>query len=255
MGTMSFPMKVKYDLVKRTLPLTIRPAESFVPGDAMDVPDHTVITTADQNPTADERGVPYGIDEEDPPNTGGVAGSGGLPPDHEAASSGGHLPPEGLAKSGDAETKKRYFKKGAIGRTYEYDEHGNCIYKTPLHGSLRPPTIPLSEWQKLSKRSKQQLHGKLVESTRTMSSGEPALPSAAGVRPVGEYIPHMPCMPVTIQHRQRDAQEHPHYNACVARTVKPAEVKVNTKALAAMEMERRRLRQVPRKDGEVGVSG
>ena len=60
-----------------------------------------------------------------------------------------------------------------------------------------------------------------------------------------EYIPHMPCMPATIQHRQRDAQEHPHYKACVARTVKPAEVKVNTKAQAAMEMEWRRLRQVP----------
>ena len=45
----------------------------------------------------------------------------------------------------------------------------------------------------------------------------------------------------------------PHYNACVARTVKPAEVKTNTKAQAAMEMEWRRLRQVPRKDGKAGV--
>ena len=60
-------------------------------------------------------------------------------------------------------------------------------------------------------------------------------------------------MPATMKHRQRDALELPHYNACVARTVKPAEVKVNTKAQAAMEMEWRRLRQVPRKDGKVGV--
>ena len=50
-----------------------------------------------------------------------------------------------------------------------------------------------------------------------------------------EYIPHMPCMPATIQHRQRDAQEHPHYNACVARTVKPAKAKINAKARASME--------------------
>ena len=61
-------------------------------------------------------------------------------------------------------------------------------------------------------------------------------------------------MPATIKHRQRDALELPHYKACVARTVKPAEVKVNTKAQAAMEMEWQRLRQVPRKDGKVGVS-
>ena len=60
-------------------------------------------------------------------------------------------------------------------------------------------------------------------------------------------------MPATIKHRQRDAHELPHYNACVARTVKPAEVKTNIKAQAAMEMEWRRLRQVPRKGGKVGV--
>ena len=61
-----------------------------------------------------------------------------------------------MVANGHAEVdKKRYFKTDAIGRTYEYDEHANRIYKTPLHGSLRPPTIPLSEWQKLSKRNKQ----------------------------------------------------------------------------------------------------
>ena len=60
-------------------------------------------------------------------------------------------------------------------------------------------------------------------------------------------------MPATTKHRQRDAQDLPHYNARVARTVKPAEVKTNIKAQEAMEMEWRRLRQVPRKDGKVGV--
>ena len=70
---------------------------------------------------------------------------------------------------------------------------------------------------------------------------------------MGEFIPHMPCMPATVQHRQRDAQEHPHYNACVARTVKPAEVKVNDKARASMDLEWQRLRQVPRKGGKAGV--
>ena len=60
-------------------------------------------------------------------------------------------------------------------------------------------------------------------------------------------------MPVEIKHRQRDAHELPHYNACVARTVKPPEVKTNIKAQAAMEMEWRRLRHVPRRDGKVRV--
>ena len=60
-------------------------------------------------------------------------------------------------------------------------------------------------------------------------------------------------MPATIQHRYRDAQQHPHNNACVARTVKPAEVKVNDKARTSMDVEWQRLRRVPRKDGKFGV--
>ena len=71
--------------------------------------------------------------------------------------------------SGDAETeRKRYFKTDAIGRTYEYDEHNNRIFKTLLHGSLQPPTIPLSEWQKLSKRNKQELHNKWIAISKAL---------------------------------------------------------------------------------------
>ena len=51
--------------------------------------------------------------------------------------------PDGVDPSGHAdEDKNRLFKTDAIGRTYEYDVHGNRLYKTPLHGSLRPSTIP-----------------------------------------------------------------------------------------------------------------
>ena len=103
-GTMSFPMKVKYDLVKRTRPFTIiRPAESYMPGDAEDLTVGGDEPTAGITPTIDERGDPNGIDEEGPPDTGGAASSGGL------------LPPDGVVKSGDAEAKKRYFKTDAIG--------------------------------------------------------------------------------------------------------------------------------------------
>ena len=120
------------------LPLTIiRPAEFYQHGDAVDASEGTA---TDMDIDED---VPAGIDEEDPPDTGGAAGSGGSSPRTEAVGDGGRLPPAGLAESGDAETKKkRYFKTDAIGRTYEYDEHGNRVFKTPLHGSFRPPTIP-----------------------------------------------------------------------------------------------------------------
>ena len=117
---------------------------------------------------------------------------------------------------------------------------------TALHGSLRPPTIPLSEWQKLSKRNKQEVHDKWM--SKALPSGDSALQSAAGVQQLDDNTPRMPCKPATTKHRQRYEPELPHYNVCVARTVKPAEVKVNTKAQAAMEMEWRRLGQVPRKD-------
>ena len=162
---------------------------------------------------------------------------------------------------GNAEAKKeRFLKTDAIGRTYEYDEHGNRLFKTPLHGSLRPPAIPLSEWQKLSKCSKQEVHDKWVATKEAMPIATPAAPNsgaggshptAAGVRP--QDFPHMPCTPVSIGHRQRDAQESPLYNACVARAVKPAEVKTNAKARAAMDTEWQRLRKVPRRDGKLGV--
>ena len=48
-------------------------------------------------------------------------------------------------------------------------------------------------------------------------------------------------------------RKRPLYNACVARAVKPAEVKTNAKAQAAMNVEWQRLRKVPRRDGKLGV--
>ena len=61
----SFPMKLKYELVKRTLPLTIiRPAEFYDHGNAVDVSGET------PTDVAIEDGVPAGIDKEDPPDTG-----------------------------------------------------------------------------------------------------------------------------------------------------------------------------------------
>ena len=65
-------MKPKYDLVKRTLPLTIiRPAEFYQHGDAVGASEGTTTDVAMKD------GIPAGIDEADPPDTGGAAGSGG----------------------------------------------------------------------------------------------------------------------------------------------------------------------------------
>ena len=73
---------------------------------------------------------------------GGAAGSGWPPLVGDAA--GSEEPPtsDGVAAIGDVEVDKmHYFKKDAIGRTYEHDEYDKCLFTTPLHGSLRSPTI------------------------------------------------------------------------------------------------------------------
>ena len=64
----------------------------------------------------------------------------------------------------------------------------------------------------------------------------------------------MPCsaMPPQAAHRSK-APAHGIYNACVARPVKPAELRTNTAAQAAMQTEWTRLRQVKRPDGSHGV--
>ena len=45
-----------------------------------------------------------------------------------------------------------------MGRWYKYDKHHNRIFKKPLHGSLKPPSIPAPEWRKLGKESKKSVH-------------------------------------------------------------------------------------------------
>ena len=51
-----------------------------------------------------------------------------------------------------------HYRKDASGRRYKYDKWGNRIFAKPLHGSLRPASIPLKEWQKLGKKTKKLLH-------------------------------------------------------------------------------------------------
>ena len=65
--------------------------------------------------------------------------------------------------------------------------------------------------------------------------------------------PRKPCMAtMPAAHREKTTAQGI-YNACVARPVKPAEVRVNKKAQAAMQDEWDRLRQVRRPDGKLGV--
>ena len=67
-----------------------------------------------------------------------------------------------------------------------------------------------------------------------------------------EY-PAMPCTQAHYKHREKNLHPHAHVNACVARSVKPAEVKTNLRAQVAMQLEWDRLRAVPRADGKTGV--
>ena len=65
-----------------------------------------------------------------------------------------------------------------------------------------------------------------------------------------------PCAPATKQaHRakQNSRPAHGWYNACVARPVKPAELRTNQAARDALQVEWDRLRAVERPDGTYGV--
>ena len=67
-----------------------------------------------------------------------------------------------------------------------------------------------------------------------------------------DIAPRMPCTgTVPAGHREKQAPSL--YNACVARPVKPAELKVNDAARKAMQDEWDRLRAVERPDGTHGV--
>ena len=67
----------------------------------------------------------------------------------------------------------------------------------------------------------------------------------ANTKVLDEAVPRLPCMPVRAhEHREKTTPEQGLYNACVARPVKPAELKVNAKARAKMQEEWDRLRSV-----------
>ena len=67
-------------------------------------------------------------------------------------------------------------------------------------------------------------------------------------------VPRLPCGPAHVQsHRPKHDGKGVLYNACVARPVRPAEVKTNEKAQEAMQKEWDRLRSVTRPDGTKGV--
>ena len=69
-----------------------------------------------------------------------------------------------------------------------------------------------------------------------------------------EYVaPHFPCA-ATLPSKRRDRHRPGRlYNACVARPIKPAELKVNQEARDKMQEEWDRLRRVKRPDGTHGV--
>ena len=64
----------------------------------------------------------------------------GAESDAEAEASGSPTPP-----SAEEDAQGYHWRQDAIGRWYKYDHYGNRVFATPLHGSLRPPSIPLKE--------------------------------------------------------------------------------------------------------------
>ena len=346
----SFPLKERYDMFKNTLPslhdlCIIRDASHYDcdefeekdDTDDVEVAEGSSIAVSADDPSASADHVPAGISADVP----GVA----------------------IPEPKDDE-EDYYWKQDSIGRWYKHDKHGNRIFSKPLHGSLRPPSIPASEWAKLSKKSKQNIYDtwkkledkmdKAVTASSTSSSPDAKhsvsaaargirqstndnnnnssgnrqhqlmklvtffmtmlvsnnigmqseeiqnqlrqflrealsdgnFPDAnygnfpndekcahdvvrschvacAGIQPSAndddehehDYVPRMPCVPARIAgHRDKRHCDAAHrwYNACVARPVKPAEVRTNKRAQAAMQLEWDRLRAVERPDGNRG---
>ena len=85
----------------------------------------------------------------------------------------------------------------------------------------------------------------------TDDDGEPGLVSDSDDD--DDYAPRMPCATARPSAHREKTSAHGLFNACVARPVKPAEVKTNPKARAAMQTEWERLRKVKRPDGTHGV--
>ena len=92
-----------------------------------------------------------------PPTSSEAAGA---PPSSDAAGGGaGATPADDVAEIAAVEDEDGYhYKQDKIGRWYKYDKHGNRVYSKPLHGTLKPPSIPGSEWRKLSKKAKSEVH-------------------------------------------------------------------------------------------------
>jgi hypothetical protein len=79
----------------------------------------------------------------------------------------------------------------------------------------------------------------------------PEVDTSADDTPCQDF-PRMPCTPAQQRHRDK-IHARDFVNACVARPVRPAEVKTNLKAQVAMQLEWDRLRAVPRDGGKAGV--
>ena len=68
-----------------------------------------------------------------------------------------------------------HLRQDAAGRYYKYDVHGNRMYAKPLHGTLKPASIPQSVWRKMTKAEQKDLHGKWKSLEAAASAGKGAL--------------------------------------------------------------------------------
>ena len=89
-----------------------------------------------------------------------------------------------------------------------------------------------------------------------MNEGEDALPDLAPDSDDEDHeasCPRFPCAATLPGGHREKCTKQGVYNACVARPVRPAELKTNEPARAAMQDEWDRLRRVQRPDGKFGV--
>ena len=128
-GEVSFPCKRDYDIFKRALP-------SMHPLCIIHDAEHYDCDTLDDKEDTEDDNVEPAEDQPTEP---------AVPVDGAGAASG--VPSEAKRDDND----DYHLRQDAVGRHYKYDVHGNRMYAKPLHGTLRPASLPQSVWKKLNK--------------------------------------------------------------------------------------------------------
>jgi hypothetical protein len=178
-GPITFPLKEKYDIVKRTLPLTILREAAFyeigLANDDAERNEHDEHNEHNEhkNVTPTEEEADYVLpDLFGPAITPAVddapASSGGSSSSSSSSSSTSFVPTPLVKTEAKADEEGLHYRLDAAGRNYLYDRHGNRVFKkgTTRPGkaeTLRPRDVKQEDWFRLDRGARKDLSDYLKE--------------------------------------------------------------------------------------------